>query len=373
MANRKMKLNKKSLNRLITECIMNVFEASYYPLPAKQIKNITGISDDDELNLSIESEENEDMEHDIWLSLKEMAEGGNPSKHVYQFSDIANMLREKFGLTYSGPDMNNEGHEFKNNRFTLELFPTTFYEKQGTMNVYNMHVYSTKMNESVDSETQILLRQQQKIKDMAKNTLSRIGFNNFFGERPDNPYCFDVNINEPGDASKIERALKNLFGVDNYYDLSVDLGSRLGGSSFYCHIRLPSANKIKMSESKKDNNKIRLTEQDLYSVIRNSVKRIIKESYDDYGDDLSYDMKEFEKAIKKAHGTYHASSSNGQFHTGDKVIVHTKRYGDVEGIIEDFDINFMTYKENADIKFYNDDGREMTLMSVPLSKIAKVN
>ena len=128
----------------------------------------------------------------------------------------------------------------------------------------------------------------------------------------------------------------------------------------------------KMNESKKNSNKIRLTEQDLYSVIRNSVKRIIKESYE-YDDELSYDMKELEKAFKKAHGTYHASSSNGQFHTGDKVIVHSKRYGDFEGIIEDFDINFMTYKENADIKFYNDNGREMTMLSVPLSKIEKVN
>lgn len=87
-------------------------------------------------------------------------------------------------------------------------------------------------------------------------------------------------------------------------------------------------------------------------------------------DELSYDMREFMKAMQKEQGTYHAKSKDGKFQTGDKVIVHG-RTQDIQGVIKDFDIHLMTWEETADVD-YEKDGRTWTLLGCPLSKIEKV-
>lgn len=113
--------------------------------------------------------------------------------------------------------------------------------------------------------------------------------------------------------------------------------------------------------------------------IRNVVKETLDEIEDDdaafwkqqQDDEMSYDMREFTKAMQKANGTYHAKSSDGQFQTGDRVIVHG-RTQNIEGIITDFGTNLMTWKENCDVD-YEKDGKTYTLMSVPLNKIEKIS
>lgn len=87
-------------------------------------------------------------------------------------------------------------------------------------------------------------------------------------------------------------------------------------------------------------------------------------------EDMRYEMGELNKAFQKANDTYQATSSDGNFKTGDKVIVH-RRKGDIEGVITDFDVNFMTYKETADVE-YNENGRTRTLLGCPLDKIEKI-
>lgn len=141
-----MEIAENKLRNIIKSSVNKILEAEYYPLPAQQIKNVTGISDDDELNAAIETENEEELESKIWVALKDLANGEKPSKHSYKFGDVCEMLQNKFGLVYSGPDINNEGHEFKNDEITLELFPSMFYEKQGTMNIFNMHVFKSKIN-----------------------------------------------------------------------------------------------------------------------------------------------------------------------------------------------------------------------------------
>lgn len=130
---------------------------------------------------------------------------------------------------------------------------------------------------------------------------------------------------------------------------------------------------------------IRLTESDLHKLIGTSVKRIIKESFDDgnYDDEegfdpskeeLDWELKQFQKAMQKQNGTYHAKSSDGNFQTGDKVIVHTKNMGDIEGVIEDFDTNIMTWEDTVDVKYFDEKrGEEMIMLSVPLTKIEKIS
>lgn len=93
----------------------------------------------------------------------------------------------------------------------------------------------------------------------------------------------------------------------------------------------------------------------------------LKESYDD---ELSYDMKELTKAFQKANGTYQAKSSDGNFQTGDRVIVHGKK-GNIEGVITDFGTHLMTWEETCDVD-YDKDGKTWTLLSVPLDRIEKI-
>ncbi len=125
---------------------------------------------------------------------------------------------------------------------------------------------------------------------------------------------------------------------------------------------------------------IRLTEADLKEMVMQSVRRLLKESYandedysfEDEDEDISYEMGQLQKAFQKENGTYHAKSSDGTFKTGDKVVIHTKK-GDIEGVIDDFDVNFMTYEETADIKYFDQaKNKEMTMIGVPLSKISKI-
>ena len=125
---------------------------------------------------------------------------------------------------------------------------------------------------------------------------------------------------------------------------------------------------------------IRLTEADLKEMVMQSVRRLLKESYandedysfEDADEDISYEMAQLQKGFQKENGTYHAKSSDGTFETGDKVVIHTKK-GDVEGVIDDFDINFMTYEETADVKYFDQtQNKEMTMIGVPLSKISKM-
>ena len=117
---------------------------------------------------------------------------------------------------------------------------------------------------------------------------------------------------------------------------------------------------------------IKLTESDLYNIIEGTVKSIIKESYED-DEELNYDMQQLQKAFQKQNGTYSATSSDGKFKTGDKVIVHTKKNGDIEGLIEDFGTNIMTWEEDCDIKYFDENkGKEMTMLSVPLTRIEKI-
>lgn len=127
---------------------------------------------------------------------------------------------------------------------------------------------------------------------------------------------------------------------------------------------------------------IKLKESELRNIIYESVKGILNESREEMSpedkwaadeeadEEMRYDMGEFTKAFQKANGTYQATSMDGKFKTGDKVIVHTRK-GDIQGVISDFNENFMTYEETADVDF-KENGKIKTLISCPLNKIEKI-
>ena len=128
---------------------------------------------------------------------------------------------------------------------------------------------------------------------------------------------------------------------------------------------------------------VHLKESELKNIIRKTLKESLikalneevspedKWAADEEADEeMRYEMGELTKAFQKANGTYQATSRDGKFKTGDKVVVHTKK-GDIQGVISDFSENFMTYKETADVDF-EEDGKTKTLMSCPLDKIEKI-
>ena len=122
---------------------------------------------------------------------------------------------------------------------------------------------------------------------------------------------------------------------------------------------------------KVDETIIRLTESDLHRMVIESVNSVLEGIEGD--DELNYDMREFIKAMQKSKGTYHAKSSDGSLQTGDKVIVHTNRRGDIEGVVEDFDTNLMTGEETVDVDYFDEEkGRKMTMICCPISRIEKI-
>lgn len=128
---------------------------------------------------------------------------------------------------------------------------------------------------------------------------------------------------------------------------------------------------------------VHINESELKNIIRKTLKESLNKALyeemspedkwvadEEADEEMRYDMGELSKAFQKSDGTYQATSRDGKFKTGDKVVVHTRK-GDIQGVISDFSENFMTYKETADVDF-EEDGKTKTLLSCPLDKIEKI-
>lgn len=128
---------------------------------------------------------------------------------------------------------------------------------------------------------------------------------------------------------------------------------------------------------------VHINESELKNIIRNTLKETLTKALheemspedkwvadEEADEEMRYDMGELTKAFQKSNGTYQATSRDGKFKTGDKVVVHTRK-GDIQGVISDFSENFMTYKETADVDF-EEDGKTKTLIGCPLDKIEKL-
>ena len=116
------------------------------------------------------------------------------------------------------------------------------------------------------------------------------------------------------------------------------------------------------------------------SQISENTKKKLKENYDDdewneeqeTKSELDYDLKQFDKAIQQANGSYEATSSDGSLKVGDRVVFQTK-LGLIDGIIKDFDINPMNGEETADIDYWNRaKAAKWTMLNVPLKRIKKL-
>lgn len=105
-----------------------------------QIKNMTDIEDDDELNAAADAENGENMMGEIFQCLSRLGNGENPYKCTYSFNEIKDLFAD-FGFDYQGPDEEEESHVFSDGNRELLLTPTMFYEKQNMLRIQNLNLF----------------------------------------------------------------------------------------------------------------------------------------------------------------------------------------------------------------------------------------
>lgn len=105
-----------------------------------QIRNITGINDDAELNAACECERRDEMAERIAEAIVK-SHGyyrGLYNGDVFKFDKVCEVLAE-FGFKYIKADEDDECHFFFNKETNddIHIWPVTFYPKQGDMRFEN--------------------------------------------------------------------------------------------------------------------------------------------------------------------------------------------------------------------------------------------
>ncbi|MBP5724031.1 MAG: hypothetical protein J6X18_10730 [Bacteroidales bacterium] len=129
---------RRTLQRAVKQTLNEMEGMSY-----RQMRNVLGIEDDDELNAAVEDEDVETLEWDI---AKEICNRlGNGARNLYDgtmysFKDVSDLLKE-FGFRYVGADDENECHTFTNGKYKLEIVPQVYYSGLGKFTFRNFHIW----------------------------------------------------------------------------------------------------------------------------------------------------------------------------------------------------------------------------------------
>lgn len=110
-------------------------------LTYNQIRNITGIYDDDELNAACDSEDCEEMEEKIAKELRNIC-GCRIYDAVFNQQIVWDMLREKFGFVFKKAVEEQESYVLENETFHLNIYPGWWFPNTSeTFTLRNMSVY----------------------------------------------------------------------------------------------------------------------------------------------------------------------------------------------------------------------------------------
>jgi hypothetical protein len=136
-----MAANESKLSRIVKESVNRILNE--INLTNKQIRNITGISDDDELNAACMAEDEDDLESNIVKDLKDEYGFYNVYDKgvVLDFNFIKELLKQKYGMNYLGFDEKDDSHLFKNNDFVVKIWSKENYPRLSKFHLQNIHVY----------------------------------------------------------------------------------------------------------------------------------------------------------------------------------------------------------------------------------------
>jgi hypothetical protein len=137
-----IRLTENDLHRIVKESVKKIISETN--LSNRQIKNITGIYDDDELNAACMSEEAEDIGSNIAKDIcnKYGFHSIYDKNAVLDFGFLKDLLEQKYGMKYLGFDENDESHLFGNDNFIVEIWSKEDYPRLAQFHLQNMHVNS---------------------------------------------------------------------------------------------------------------------------------------------------------------------------------------------------------------------------------------
>ncbi len=105
-----------------------------------QLRDELGIYDNDTLNVSIETEMEEKLEHEIWKIMESLA-NGNPRQNAFDFREFAKIVKDNYGFEYVGGDEGEKCHFFENAKYSMYVSTKGWwYSKQGMMKVDNFGI-----------------------------------------------------------------------------------------------------------------------------------------------------------------------------------------------------------------------------------------
>ena len=143
-----VRITESDIHNMVMESVRNILaeidgtELSDYGYDARQMRNMLGDYDDDELNVACETEECEDIADEIARNL--CAHYGYSRIYdkdsVFDFEFLANMLKDEFNMEYLGSNDEDEAHYFGNTNFKVTVWPKTYYPRLGKFRFDNFHV-----------------------------------------------------------------------------------------------------------------------------------------------------------------------------------------------------------------------------------------
>jgi len=141
---KRYRLTESRLRGMIREAVKNALcENGLDSLSNTQIRNITGVSDDDELNAACDTERKEELMSKVWRSIDRL-DSNRREKYpiVVNFNELCNVLGRKFGFKYDSSDIDNGSYIFVNEQGDeLWLAVNWAYDRPGeTISITNMDI-----------------------------------------------------------------------------------------------------------------------------------------------------------------------------------------------------------------------------------------
>lgn len=130
----------ESVRRIIRESVRRALNEM--DLTNNQIRNITGITDDDELNTACMEEDADNLASNIVKDLRNEYGFYNiyDKNVVLDFNVVKDLLEQKYGMKYLGFDEDTESHSFANDNFIVEIWSKEGYPRLAQFHLQNMHV-----------------------------------------------------------------------------------------------------------------------------------------------------------------------------------------------------------------------------------------